>query len=88
MLYPSHYASGWYGFHDPVDNPAALVGYALDDGLGRLARQIVVRPWLQDFGYDAGQVRAQIEEANSRGLGWMLWNAQSNITVEALLLED
>ena len=88
MLYPSHYASGWYGFQNPVDNPAALVGYALDDGLGRLARQIVVRPWLQDFGYDAGQVRAQIEEANSRGLGWMLWNAQSNITVEALLLED
>jgi hypothetical protein len=87
MLYPSHYASGWYGFQNPVDYPAALVGYALDDGLGRLARQIVVRPWLQDFGYDAGQVRAQIEEANSRGLGWMLWNAQSNVTVDALLLE-
>jgi hypothetical protein len=88
MLYPSHYASGWYGFQRPVDNPAALVGNALDDGLGRLARQIVVRPWLQDFGYDAAQVRAQIEEANSRDLGWMLWNAQSNVTVEALLLEE
>jgi len=88
MLYPSHYASGWYGFQDPVNHPAALVGLALDDGLGRLARQIVVRPWLQDFGYDAGQVRAQIEEANSRNLGWMLWNAQSNVTVDALLLDE
>ena len=85
MLYPSHYTSGWYGFQSPVDHPAALVGNALDDGLGRLARQIVVRPWLQDFGYDAGQVRAQIEEANSRDLGWMLWNAQSNVTIDALL---
>jgi hypothetical protein len=47
-----------------------------------------VRPWLQDFGYDAGQVRAQIDEVSSRGLGWMLWNAQSNVTVEALLDED
>jgi hypothetical protein len=88
MLYPSHYASGWYGFQQPVDHPGALVGLALDDGLGRLARQIVVRPWLQDFGYDAGQVRAQIEEANSRNLGWMLWNAQSNVTVDALLLDE
>ncbi|MGH8927938.1 MAG: putative glycoside hydrolase [Acidimicrobiia bacterium] len=87
MLYPSHYASGWYGFADPVEHPAALVGGALDDGLRRLSRQIVVRPWLQDFGYTADQVRAQIEEANSRGLGWMLWNAQSNVTVEALLPE-
>lgn len=87
MLYPSHYDSGWYGFQRPVDHPAALVGSALDDGLGRLARQIVVRPWLQDFDYDVEQVRAQIEEANSRHLGWMLWNAQSNVTIEALLPE-
>jgi hypothetical protein len=84
MLYPSHYASGWYGFEDPNDHPAELVGYALDDGLERLARQIVVRPWLQDFGYTAEQVRAQIEEADARGLGWMLWNASSNVTVKAL----
>jgi hypothetical protein len=88
MLYPSHYQSGWYGFPDPVDHPGALVGNALDDGLGRLARQIVVRPWLQDFGYDVTQVRAQINQANSRDLGWMLWNAESNITVEALLPEE
>ena len=88
MLYPSHYTSGWYGFQNPVDHPAALVGNALDDGLGRLARQIVVRPWLQDFGYDPGQVRAQIEEADARNLGWMLWNAQSNVTIEALLPEE
>lgn len=87
MLYPSHYASGWYGFESPDDHPAELVANALDDGLGRLARQIVVRPWLQDFDYTAEQVRAQIAEADARGLGWMLWNARSEVTVEALLPE-
>ncbi|HUO45478.1 MAG TPA: putative glycoside hydrolase [Acidimicrobiia bacterium] len=84
MVYPSHYASGWGGFTNPNDYPAEMVGAALDDGLERLTRQTVVRPWLQDFGYTPDQVRAQIEEAESRGLGWMLWNAQSNVSVEAL----
>ncbi|HKX74152.1 MAG TPA: putative glycoside hydrolase [Acidimicrobiia bacterium] len=84
MLYPSHYASGWGGFDNPNDHPAEMVGTALDDGLQRLTRQTVVRPWLQDFGYTSAQVRAQIDEAEKRGLGWMLWNAQSNVTVEAL----
>jgi hypothetical protein len=87
MLYPSHYDSGWYGFDDPNDHPAELVAKALDDGLGRLSRQTVVRPWLQDFGYTPAQVRAQIDEAEKRGLGWMLWNAASNVSVEALLGE-
>jgi len=44
----------------------------------------VVRPWLQDFGYNAEQVRAQIASAEDYGLGWMLWNAQSVVTVDAL----
>jgi hypothetical protein len=84
MLYPSHYDSGWYGFERPSDHPAELVGRALDDGLDRLARQIVVRPWLQDFAYTPAQVRAQIDEADERGLGWMLWNAASVVSVDAL----
>jgi hypothetical protein len=46
--------------------------------------KVIVRPWLQDFGYDADAVRAQIAAAESYGLGWMLWNAASEVTVEAL----
>lgn len=87
MLYPSHYDSGWYGFERPSEFPAQLVAGALDDGINRLARQIVLRPWLQDFEYTPDQVRAQIEEANRRGLGWMLWNASSEVSVAALLPE-
>lgn len=88
MLYPSHYASGWYGYADPSAHPGPLVAEALDDALTRLSREIVVRPWLQDFNYDLTQVRAQIDEAEARGLGWMLWNAASEVSVGALRPES
>jgi hypothetical protein len=84
MVYPSHYSSGWYGFDRPNDHPAEMVQYALRDGMERLDRKVVVRPWLQDFGYTPEQVRAQIEVAEQFGLGWMLWNARSDVTTDAL----
>lgn len=87
MVYPSHYSTGWYGFEVPNDHPGPMVDNALADGLDRLSRSVVVRPWLQDFGYDANQVRAQIDVAEAYGLGWMLWNARSNVTVDALRAE-
>jgi hypothetical protein len=84
MVYPSHYSTGWYGFEVPNDHPAEMVSNALTDGMARLPRNVVVRPWLQDFGYTAEQVRAQITSTEAFGLGWMLWNAKSTVTVEAL----
>jgi hypothetical protein len=84
MLYPSHYGAGWYSFDDPAAYPAEVVERALEDGLARLESSTVVRPWLQDFAYDATQVRGQIDVAERFGLGWMLWNAASNVTEEAL----
>lgn len=84
MLYPSHYSADWYGFARPVDHPGEMVRRALADGMARLERGTVVRPWLQDFGYTAAQVRAQKDSAEEYGLGWMLWNAFSNVTVDAL----
>jgi hypothetical protein len=84
MLYPSHYASGWWGFADPNDHPREVVRYALRDGLDRLESGTVIRPWLQDFGYTPAQVRAQIDATEEFGFGWMLWNAKSNVSVEAL----
>jgi hypothetical protein len=84
MVYPSHYSTGWYGFEVPNDHPGPMVSNALNDGLSRLPRNVVVRPWLQDFGYSVGQVKEQIASAEEFGLGWMLWNASSNVTVDAL----
>lgn len=84
MVYPSHYGSGWFGFETPNDHPGPVVDQALNDAMRRLTRQVVVRPWLQDFGYGAADVRRQIDVAESHGLGWMLWNALSNVTIDAL----
>lgn len=84
MVYPSHYGPQWYGFDIPNDHPGPMVTNALEDGLDRLPRNVVVRPWLQDFGYTADQVRAQIDSAENFGLGWMLWNAKSVVTTDAL----
>jgi hypothetical protein len=83
MLYPSHYHPEFFGF--PSDErPGEVVKQALADAMNRLPRNIVVRPWLQDFDYDVAKVREQIESAEQFGLGWMLWNAESEVTVDAL----
>jgi hypothetical protein len=84
MVYPSHYDANAYGFENPNDNPGPVVRRALRDGVRRLTANVIVRPWLQDFGYTAEQVRAQIDVAESYGFGWMLWNARSQVTVGAL----
>ena len=84
MLYPSHYSEGWFGFAVPNDHPGPVVSNALDDGLDRLSTAVVMRPWIQDFYYSDAQVRAEIDAAEERGLGWMLWNALSRFAEGAL----
>jgi hypothetical protein len=84
MLYPSHFHPEFYGFSSN-EFPGRVVDRALADGMERLPREVVVRPWLQDFGYDSEQVREQITTAEKYGLGWMLWNAESVVTTEALM---
>jgi hypothetical protein len=84
MLYPSHYSDGWLGFEDPNDHPGPVVADALDDGAPRFGELTAMRPWLQAFYYNGAQVLAQIEEAEARGLGWMLWNAPGNYQADWL----
>ncbi|MBN2113506.1 MAG: hypothetical protein JW785_05190 [Acidimicrobiia bacterium] len=81
MVYPSHYSAGWLGFDDPNDHPAEVVSQALDAGLPRL-QGALFRPWIQAFFYDAGQIAEEIEEAEERGLGWLLWNATSQFEAD------
>jgi hypothetical protein len=78
MLYPSHYSDGWLGFADPNDHPGPVVAHALDSGIPRLIGDAAMRPWLQAFYYNGSQILAQINEAEARGAGWILWNASGN----------
>ncbi|MBK5268164.1 MAG: hypothetical protein JJE47_12095 [Acidimicrobiia bacterium] len=84
MVYPSHYSPGWLGFSDPNDHPGPVTADALEAALPRMTPGSILRPWLQAFYYNSGQVRAAIDEAESRGLGWILWNAVGNYNKEAL----
>jgi hypothetical protein len=90
MIYPSHYRQGWYGFDLPNDHPAEVVGRAIDDGLDRMAGTTIMRPWLQAFSlgpgisYGPAQIRSEIEQAEARSVGWMLWNAGSRFNEQAL----
>ncbi|MBT8216749.1 MAG: hypothetical protein KJO17_07870 [Acidimicrobiia bacterium] len=90
MIYPSHYSTGWFGFECPNANPGAVVASALDDGMPRVTGPAIVRPWIQDFTFGCGdpygatQVREQIDAAEQRELGWILWNAGSYFTETAL----
>ncbi|HSJ34013.1 MAG TPA: putative glycoside hydrolase [Acidimicrobiia bacterium] len=84
MMYPSHYESGWYGFAVPNDHPAEVVTYASRDALRRMRDSAaVLRPWIQDFWYTPGQVRAQIDALDGLGLGWMSWNILSQFSRSA-----
>jgi hypothetical protein len=84
MIYPSHYSSGWYGYTVPNDHPREVVTFASRDALARVGgAAVVLRPWIQDFWYDAGQVREQIEAMDDLGLGWMAWNILSEFTAGA-----
>jgi len=87
-VYPSHYSTGWFGLDDPSSQPGTVVTRALDDGLERLTGPAVLRPWLQDFSYGADAVSAQIAAAEDLSLGWMLWNGQSDYSIEALEVEE
>ncbi len=78
MIYPSHYSDGWLGFPDPNDYPGPVVADALDSGMPRLSGHTQMRPWLQAFYYNGSQILSEIEEAEARGAGWILWNAGGN----------
>ena len=67
------------------------VGYSLDKAFDRSSTTPQkIRPWLQDFNlgatYDAKKIREQIQATYDAGFdSWMLWNAKSVYTRDALL---
>ncbi len=91
MVYPSHYASGHYGFPKPGLVPYNLIRVALTDAVVRTkfvadsAKVPVgeIRPWLEamsirGLSYGSREVRQQIQATYDAGLkSWALWNPGS-----------
>lgn len=104
MIYPSHYANGYYGIDYPDTEPYKMMYLALLDSnkvlsvIPENSNKAVVRPWLQDFTaswlkhyikYGAKEVRDQIEAVYDSGQSqWLLWNAAVNYTESALMTEE
>ena len=103
MVYPSHYADGYYNLDHPDMHPYELVNHALMDASKVLymidsdGNKADVRPWLQDFtaswvkyhlDYGAKEVRDQINAVYDSGYSsWLLWNAGIEYTKGALSRE-
>ena len=84
MIYPDHYSDGSFGYENPFDHPGGVIDAALAAGMPRLQPTAIMRPWLADYYYGPAEVRAEIDAAEKYGIGWMLWNANSNHTAGAL----
>ena len=86
MAYPVLYGAGELGLQQPSALPGETVFRTLIDfrrQLRGLPTHLV--PWIQDWGYDLEQVRAQIEAARLQGAkGYLLWNANGVYTPGAL----
>ena len=96
MVYPSHYINGAYNIVVPDKEPYETVYHAMMASQEKLeGMETGVRVWIQDFtatwlkdhlSYGAEEVRAQIEAAYAAGYEeWILWNARTNYTADALL---
>jgi hypothetical protein len=94
MVYPSHYASGLYGFARPIQNPYQIVRLAVTDAVER-TRFVKdstggpvgeVMPWLEAMSirgadYGPAEIRAQIQATYDAGAkSWALWNPGSKFT--------
>jgi hypothetical protein len=77
MIYTYTYAPGWKGFENPDDHPVEIVTGALDAGIPRLDGFSIYRPWLQRAFITDAEILEIQQIAEDRGLGWMLWSANT-----------
>jgi hypothetical protein len=85
MVYPSHYAAGFYGWANPGDHPE-IVGIGVKGSLEQIKAApqdvplAVVRPWIQaeDYkttNYSPKYLQDEIRTGNENGgTGWLMWN--------------
>lgn len=90
MVYPSHYPSGFENYDNPADRPYEIIKINLEKGQERVANSNAkLRPWLQDFNmgaiYDAKMINLEKQAVyDTNSYGWLMWNAASVYTEDAL----
>ena len=85
MVYPSHYATGFYGWENPGDHPE-IVGIGVKGSLDQIKAApqgvplALVRPWIQaeDYKtttYSPKYLQDEIRTGTANGgKGWLMWN--------------
>ena len=83
MLYPSHFSDNFDGFKNPGDQPYHFILDGCRKVIELSGGKIIVRPWLQAFGwrvsnFNASYVTAQVKGSNDSGAqGYLFWNASN-----------
>jgi len=74
MTYPDLWSPGDFGFDNPTNHPKEVVAAQLDAVAPRVAPGVVVRPWLRASYWPDSWILVQIEDAEERGMGWIMWS--------------
>jgi hypothetical protein len=84
MIYPSHFF-GMDGYAHPGDAPEHFIGESMDRFLLiTKGSGVVIRPWLQAFGwrtrtYSPKYIETQVRVAKEKGgIGFLFWNANND----------
>jgi len=87
MTYPELWTdSPIFGIPKPQYHPREVVTAQLDAALPRIAEGTILRPWLQSSFYypQTDWVIWQIDVAEERGLGWIMWNSYDDPYASAI----
>jgi hypothetical protein len=93
MVYPSHFASGVFGYKNPAEHPYEIIKSSMSEALRRLETQTsssaVLRPWLQAFDlgakYDKKMINLQVQaleevfdQKNKYFGGYLFWDPKND----------
>ncbi len=90
MLYPSGFATNFFGLGNPAEHPHAVI-YKSIDKIKDIINPIRIRPWLQHFKdytssnvfYREKEIKEQIRATDDHNAsGWMMWSPSSRYTLD------
>ena len=89
MLYPSGFATGFFGLGNPAEHPHAVI-YRSINKIKDIVDPSRIRPWLQHFKdyttsevfYGKKEIKEQIRATDEHNVsGWMMWSPSSRYTL-------